>query len=141
MTFRCQPRVAHRSPPCKFFFCKCILRTAIDFAEAAKRSCGAWSGMDCRVAHRSPPRRFFYKCYLHGAIDFAALRSEAELEAWHALHISLTFSRLLGTNPHGTSQPTTQIFQRVQFAKVQLILRRCGCGANGRAGALCANPA
>ena len=31
-TFRCKPRVAHRSPPRKFF-CKCILQGAIDFAE------------------------------------------------------------------------------------------------------------
>ena len=30
--FRCQPLVAHRSPPCSFFY-KCILQGAIDFAE------------------------------------------------------------------------------------------------------------
>ncbi|MGB7532839.1 MAG: hypothetical protein WA977_07670 [Halobacteriota archaeon] len=28
--FMCQPRIAHRSPPCKF--CDCNLQAAIDFA-------------------------------------------------------------------------------------------------------------
>ena len=45
---------------------------------------------------REPPRSFlssfFCKCILQGAIDFAEVRSEAELEAWPALHISLSFS-------------------------------------------------
>ena len=35
--FRCKPRVAHRSPPRKFFG-DCNLRTAIDFAERRMRS-------------------------------------------------------------------------------------------------------
>jgi len=35
--FSHQPLVAHRSPPCSFF-CKCILHSAIDFAERRKRS-------------------------------------------------------------------------------------------------------
>jgi len=52
-------------------------------------------GFRCRphLAPRSPPCKFC-DCILQGAIDFAALRSEAELEAWQALHLSLTFSRL-----------------------------------------------
>jgi len=39
-----KPRVPHRSPPRKFlssFFCKCNLRTAIDFAVLRLRSGGA----------------------------------------------------------------------------------------------------
>ncbi|MGB7533981.1 MAG: hypothetical protein WA977_13565 [Halobacteriota archaeon] len=33
-TFRCQPLVAHRSPPCRFLG-RCDCDSAIDFAEAA----------------------------------------------------------------------------------------------------------
>jgi len=39
-------------------------------------------------------QRIFGECNLQAAIDFAVLRSEAELEAWLALRLSLTFSRL-----------------------------------------------
>jgi len=50
-----------------------------------------------RVAHRSAPckffSRFFGDCNLENAIDFA-VAADAELEAWHALHISLIFSKL-----------------------------------------------
>ncbi|MGB7531438.1 MAG: hypothetical protein WA977_00465 [Halobacteriota archaeon] len=37
--------------------------------------------MQPRVAPRSPPCSFFYTCILQAAIDFAELRSEAELSA------------------------------------------------------------
>ncbi|MGB7531446.1 MAG: hypothetical protein WA977_00505 [Halobacteriota archaeon] len=99
-----QPRAAHRSPPCSFF-CKCILRTAIDFAEWRMRSWwrgaernaarySAWLALHLSltfsillvqplVALRSPPRSFFCTCILQGAIDFAEAAEpecEAELE-------------------------------------------------------------
>jgi hypothetical protein len=47
---RHQPRVAHRSPPCSFFY-KCILQGAIDFAELRNAELEAWSecGAECRT--------------------------------------------------------------------------------------------
>jgi hypothetical protein len=52
--------------------------------------------MHPRISHRNPPCKFlssfFCNCILQAAIDFAEVRSEAELEAWPALHISLSFS-------------------------------------------------
>jgi len=65
---------------------------------------------------------FFGECNL---LDFAeaaeggvggVVRNAARSSAWPALHISLTFSRLLDATPLCTSQPTAQIFGRVQFA-------------------------
>jgi len=41
--FRCQPRLAHRSPPRSFFY-NCILQGAVDL-----RSCGADGGAKCRM--------------------------------------------------------------------------------------------
>jgi hypothetical protein len=88
-SFKYQPLVAHRSPPCNF--CSdCNLQNAIDFAELRMRCCGAeawseWWGLDfrCNPASRIAAHRAnFWRCNLQGAIDFAELRSEAELEAW-----------------------------------------------------------
>ncbi|MGB7533043.1 MAG: hypothetical protein WA977_08750 [Halobacteriota archaeon] len=57
-----------------------------------------------------------------------------ELEAWQALHLNLTFSKLLSANPAYHIAATMQIFSSFfcdAFAKVQLILRSCGSGVGG----------
>ncbi|MGB7533040.1 MAG: hypothetical protein WA977_08735 [Halobacteriota archaeon] len=59
---------------------------------------------------------------------------DAEAKAWPALHLSLTFSKLLSANPAYHIAATMQIFSSFfcdAFAKVQLILRCCGCGVVG----------
>ncbi|MGB7531445.1 MAG: hypothetical protein WA977_00500 [Halobacteriota archaeon] len=100
-------RVAPRSPPCSFFFCKCICKL-----QLILRSCG--SGVvgveaECRTLFeisefapkpnfsRSTPQpttqifsSFFYTCILQGAIDFAELRKRS-CAAWQALHLSPNF--------------------------------------------------
>jgi len=58
-------------------------------------------------------------------------RNAARSSAWLVLHLSLTFSRLLGATPCSTSQPTSQIFLAGAVAKLQSILRSCGCGVGG----------
>jgi len=83
-------------------------------------------------SHRSPPcsffGSFFCKCILQAAIDFAVLLILAR-QGVAGFALRLTFSRLLDAKPpRSTSQPTVQIFKHLQFAKVQLILRSCGCG-------------
>ena len=54
LTLQVQPRISHRSPPCKF--CDCILQAAIDFAALRKRGWSSrstgWAGME-RNALRS----------------------------------------------------------------------------------------
>jgi len=120
---RSVPSVSHRSPPRSFlssFFCKYILRTAIDFAVAADAELSAeleaWQALHLPkpltfsrlldatpgVAHRSPPCKFLSgfcgECIPQGAIDFAARssgvrgaeRNAARSSAWLALHLTLT---------------------------------------------------
>jgi len=71
-----------------------------------------------RISPRSPPCKFFssffYKCDLQGAIDFA--EAAYPRKARQALHLTLTFSKLLGATPRSTSQPTTQLFLQVHSA-------------------------
>nr|AAU84284.1 hypothetical protein GZ9C4_40 [uncultured archaeon GZfos9C4] len=46
-----------------------------------------------RFSHRSPPCEFLSDCNLQNAIDFAAHAKRSgvvELEAWQALHLTLT---------------------------------------------------
>jgi len=76
--------------------------TAFCKLQLILRCCGRrskWLGWDFKrqplVAPRSPPCKFFGGCNL---LDFAELR-KVELEAWRSLHLSLTFSKLLATNP------------------------------------------
>ena len=135
--FRCQPRVAHRSAPRKFFggfFYKCILQGTIDFAEAAVAEVEAiakqleeWESQDfkCqpRIAHRSPPRSFCCKCILQAAIDFAAA-AEAELEAW-SKWLGWDFKR---RHRVAHRSPPCKFFG----VAICLILRCCGSGVAGR---------
>jgi len=72
-------------------------------------------------------KQLFLQVHLHGAIDFAEAAG-AVLEAWLALHLSLTFSRLSGTNPASHIATHHAAFSASAFCKVQLILRCCGCG-------------
>jgi len=77
---------------------------------------------------------------MQAAIDFAVLRMQcgvggvernvARYSAWQALHLNLTFSRLLGTNPAYHIATHHAAFSTRAFCKckLQLILRRGGCG-------------
>jgi len=58
---------------------------------------------------------------LQGAIDFAEA-ADAVLEAWQALHLSLTFSKLSGTHPACHIAAHRAAFSAI--CKLQLILRR-----------------
>jgi hypothetical protein len=87
--------------------------------------------MQTRVPPRSPPCSFFGECILQAAIDFAALRKRnaARSSAWQALHLTLTFSRLLVRQPRiSPRSPLCKFlaaFSASAFCKVQLILRSC----------------
>ncbi|MGB7532085.1 MAG: hypothetical protein WA977_03790 [Halobacteriota archaeon] len=135
--FSHQPRVAHRSPPCKFlssFFCKCILQAAIDFAECVK--------CQPRFSPRSPPCDFFfYKCILQGAIDFAERRKRS----WKRGAEYRTFFGVAGFAPNPNFEQPFRHQPSVAHRSpprsfcsdaICLILRRCGSGVAER-GRLC----
>ncbi|MCK4732129.1 MAG: hypothetical protein KAT65_06675, partial [Methanophagales archaeon] len=53
------------------------------------------------------------------------------MEAWQALHISPTFSKLLAANPACHIAAHHAAFSASAICKVQLILRSCGSGVGG----------
>ena len=150
-TFRCQPRVAPCSSPCKFFG-GCNL---LDFAELRMRSCGvggvernaarssAWQALHIsltfRLAPRSPPCNFCSECDCECAIDFAVLRIEAKLEAWQALHLNQTFSCGHIATHHAAFFCECILQGAIDFAEWRM--RSCGRGAEWNAARSSAWPA
>jgi len=80
-------------------------------------------------SHRSTPCNFFGGCDSQAAIDFA--EAAYLRKAWSALHLSLTFSKLLDAPPRSNRSPPRTFFCKcilqaaIDFAGV----RKRGCGA------------
>jgi len=98
--FMRQPRVAHRSPPCKFFsrfFGDCNLQNAIDFAELERNAArsSAWQALHLSLTfscgHIAAHHAAFYTsafCKVQ-LILRSCLSSQGK--AWLALHLNFNF--------------------------------------------------
>ena len=96
--------VAPRSPPCTFFY-NCILQGAIDFAELPTHKLNFQQTFRCNPAYHIAAHHAAFSTGAFCTVQLVlrrcgsgvggAERKAARSSAWQALHLSLTFSKLL----------------------------------------------
>ena len=92
----------------------------------------AWLGLRHQppVSPRNPHAAFSARAFCKVQLILRRCLS-SQGKAWQALHLSITFSRLSGTNPANHIATHQAAFSTSAFCKVQLILRSGGSGVGG----------